>query len=145
MGKTVLSRCNAMRHLIATIAAAAAVASAVLAAMPAVEAKSIWLKCGSQEISLDSTRERFSMQQDGKVIQGAALFTPFQINLENHWQAYPNGGGFKYSYAINRKTLEYTKVSLYSMFGNVWEPLSVSPEEGKCLIMKTSPTAGNQI
>jgi hypothetical protein len=124
---------------------AAAVASAALAAMPAVEAKSIWLKCGSHEINLDSTRERFSMQQDGKVIQGAALFSPFQINFENHWQAYPNGGGFKHSYAINRKTLEYSKVSLYSMFGNDWEPLSVSPEEGKCLVMKRSPTAGNQI
>lgn len=126
-------------------ATAAAVASATLAAMPAVEAKSIWIQCGGQEIALDSTRERFSMQQDGRVIQGTALFTPFQINFENHWQAYPNGGGFKHSYRINRSTLEYTKVSLYSMFGNNWEPLSVSPEEGKCLIMKTSPTAGNQI
>ena len=124
---------------------AAAVAGTVLTAIPSAEAKSIWIKCGGQEIGLDSSRERFSMQQDGKVIQGAALFTPFQINFENRWQAYPNGGGFKYSYAINRKTLEYTKVSLYSMFGNKWEPLSVSPEEGKCSIMKTPPTAGNQI
>ena len=102
-----------MRHLLI----AAAVTGTALAAMPPAEAKSIWIKCGGQEIGLDSSRERFSMQQDGKVIQGAALFTPFQINFENRWQAYPNGGGFKHSYAINRKTLEYTKVSLYSMFG----------------------------
>ena len=124
---------------------AAAMAGTALTAMPLAEAKSIWLKCGSQEINLDSTKERFSMQHSGKVFQGAALFNPGQINFENHWQIYSNGGGFKHSYEINRKTLAYKKTALYSMFGNNWEPLTAVPETGNCLIMKTPPTADNQI
>jgi len=82
-----------------------ALLGASLTAISPAEAKSIWLKCGGQEINLDSTKERFSMQHSGKVFQGTALFSPNQINFENHWQIYPNGGGIKYSYEINRKSL----------------------------------------
>jgi hypothetical protein len=127
---------------------AAAVAGTVLTAMPSAKAKSIWLKCGFQEIQLDSAKESFSLKYLEKVYEGRALFSPEQIVLSFPWfvrkdMVVRNG------YFINRKSLEYEMASIESVFGTPWV-LSKNmghpnPEFGKCSIMKTPPTAGNQI
>lgn len=116
-----------------------------------VEAKSIWLKCGTQEINLDSYRERVSLTLTiGKVYQGAAIFTPNQINFEVQWLRLSGGGGVKFAYAIDRKSLAYERLSLHRAvipgFADTgWVPSKSEPEKGTCSIMKTPPTAGNQI
>jgi len=78
---------QAMRHLLIS----AAVAGAVLTAMPPAEAKSIWLKCSDQVINLDSTKEKFSLTYGDKVYQGQAMLGPGQINFE--FQAYVTPSG----------------------------------------------------
>lgn len=134
-----------------TFLVAAALVGASFALANPVEAKSIWLKCGNQEINLDSERERFSLTHIGSVWQGPAMFSPSQIDFEFQYLVLPGGGGAKASYVIDRKSLNYTKKMLtrivlghYSDTG--WEPQNNdNPEVGKCSIMKTPPTAGNQI
>ena len=139
---------------------AAAVASAVLAAMPAVEAKSIWIKCGGQEISLYSEKQLFSLATEEMIYQGGAVFTPHQIDFELIKRVLRLGDivsvTTKDTYAINRKTLGYQRKT-YSRTvekrpaGNTedsgWKliPILDNTEAGKCSVMKTSPTAGNQI
>lgn len=138
------------------IAAAATTVSLIIA--NAAEAKSIWLKCGSQEVNLDSDRERFSLTYNGKIYQGSAFFSPGQINFEFQWfEAVRGQVGIKYAYAIDRKSLAYTKTSLsknriesammLGAAGHDWEPQEIesNPERGKCSIIKTPPTAENQI
>ena len=147
-----------MRQLLA--ATAAAVASAALAAMTAVEAKSIWIKCGGQEISLDSDKQLFSLATEEMIYQGGAVFTPHQIDFELIVRVLRLGNivsvATKDTYAINRKTLGYER-KIYSRTvekrpaGNTedsgWKliPVLDNPELGKCSIMKTPPTAGNHI
>jgi len=131
---------------------AAAAAGTVLAAMPPAEAKSFWLKCGNQVINLDSAKERFSLTA-GKVYQGPATFNPLQIDFE-----YPllelGGGGIKIVYSIDRKSLRYTETVTHRVLtrsiDSGWVPQkgtddSPNPKFGECSIMKTPPTAGNQI
>ena len=136
-----------LRHLLIT----AAVAATLLAGTPPAEAKSIWLKCGKQEINLDSARERFSLAFTKEVYQGRAMFSPGQIDFEFQWLGFGDSkGGIKYTYSIDRKSLEYTQTTLYSILGSPWEPQqnadkNSSPRFGKCLIMKTPPTADNKI
>lgn len=124
---------------------AAAVAGISLTAMLPVQAKSAWLDCGIQVINLDSVRERFSLTTGGKVYQGAAMFSPAQINFEYQWAFLPGGDGHKWAYTINRKTLEYTLIGLArtNLLSADWR--ETVRKTGKCSIMKTPPTAGNQI
>ena len=135
-----------MRHLLIP----AAVAGTILAAMPAAEAKSFWLTCGYQDINLDSARERFSLTSSGKVYQGQAMFSPGQIDFEYKWFDNNDNGGIKTAYSIDRKSLKYTNTSVSSVLGGPWKPQrntaeNPNPVFGKCSIMKTPPTAGNQI
>lgn len=134
-----------LRHLLIT----AAVAATLLIAMPPAEAKSIWLKCGGQEINLDSERERFSLAFVKEVYQGRAMFTPGQIDFEFNWVSFPRGGGLRFAYSIDRKSLKYTQTSLFSNDGDRYEPQIsdkiVNPRIGACYIMKQPPTAGNKI
>jgi hypothetical protein len=135
-----------MRRLLLAVA----MSGTVLAAMPPAEAKSFWLTCGYQDINLDSAKERFSLTSSGKVYQGPAMFSPGQIDFEFKWLDLPDNGGGKYAYSIDRKSLKYTQTYISSVLGGPWEPqtgtaTSPNPEFGKCSIMKTPPTAGNQI
>ena len=131
---------------------AAAVASTVLTAMPPAEAKSIWLKCGTLQINLDSSKERYSLTQGTQIYQGAAIFSPSQINFE-YRTLVDGAGGMKEVWAINRKTLAYTGTTMAKHNNSLIEDkswkllpgISPNPESGKCSIMKTPPTAGNQI
>lgn len=138
----------AMRRLLIAAAVLTGVSFAVTAP---VEAKSIWLKCGSQEINLDSAKERYSLALNGKIYQGSAMFSPGQIDFETHWNVMPPGipGGLKYSYAINRKSLGYEMKTFVDLgYSNipVWSLLREGPPEaGKCSIMKTPPNTGNKI
>ena len=40
------------------------------------------LKCGGQEINLDSAKERFSLTSGSEIFQGRAMFSAGQINFE---------------------------------------------------------------
>jgi hypothetical protein len=100
-------------------------------------------------INLDSAKERFSLTRNDKIYQGQAIFSPGQINFEFQWLVVP-GAGLKFAYSINRKSLAYTKTTRHSILGGDWEQQenttkTPNPEFGKCLIMKTPPTVGNQI
>jgi len=131
-----------LRHLLIT----AAVAATLLTAMPPAEAKSIWLKCGKQEINLDSEKERFSLTLNKEVYQGRAIFNPGQINFEFQWLN--DVIGMKYAYSIDRKSLKYIQTTL-GRYGDRWDPLisdtTTNPRIGTCSIMKQPPTAGNKI
>jgi hypothetical protein len=135
-----------MRQLLA--ATAAAVASAALAAMTAVEAKSIWLKCGFQEIHLDSIKETFSLTYLEKIYQGRAIFSADKIELSFPWFVRENMV-VRNAYIINRKSLEYEMGEIESVFGTPWVLTKnrsyPNPAFGRCSIMKTPPTSGNQI
>jgi hypothetical protein len=74
---------------------AAAVTGTVLAAMPPAEAKSFWLKCGYQEINLDSAKERYSLTRLGKIYQGPAMFSPGQIDFKYIFTDLGRSGGIK--------------------------------------------------
>ena len=143
-----------MRHLLI----AAAVAGTVLTAIPSAKAKSIWLNCGDQVITLDSAKETFLLTYSGKIIsdhgkiyQGHAMFSPEQIDFEYYRLRLQGDGGIKIVYSINRKSLRYTETEV----GRVrWDyPWRLgrtyanhpNPEFGKCSITKTPPTASNQI
>ena len=134
-----------LRHLLIT----AAVAATLLAGTPPAEARSIWLKCGEQEINLDCERERFSLAFVDKVYQGRAMFSPGQIDFEFNSVSFPRGGGIRFAYSIDRKSLKYTQTSLFSIDGDRYEPQIsdkfVNPRIGTCSIMKQPPTAGNKI
>ena len=127
------------------LVSAAAICVAFSAAIP-VDAKSTWLKCGSQEINLDSTKERFSLAKLGTIYQKPATFSPVQINFEYQTLYFAYGSGLKDAWVIDRKTLNYTLTHLQTLgsFGPDWTPKG-EPETGKCSIIKTPPTAGNQI
>lgn len=89
------------------------------------------------------------------VYQGAAMFSPEQINFEFQWSIDRNGGGIKSAYAINRKTLRYTNTSYGKHVIDIgtgpiirdWKIIESkdNPKIGQCSIMKTPPTAGNKI
>jgi hypothetical protein len=131
-----------MRHLLA----AAAMAGMVLVAVPPAESKSIWLECGHQVVNLDSAKERFSLTYAKEVYQGRAVYNPGQIDFEFQWITIPGGIGIKSAYSISRKSLEYIRTTLDNIgSGGGWLPQGRKPEIGKCSIMKTPPTAGNQI
>jgi hypothetical protein len=94
------------------------------------------------------------------IYQGRAVFTPHQIDFEFIVRVLRLGDMVsvttKDTYAINRKTFGYERKT-YSRnvekrpAGNTedsgWKlmPVLDNPELGKCSIMKTPPTAGNQI
>jgi hypothetical protein len=140
-----LFKCRSMRHLLA----AAAVVGTSLTAISPANAKSFWLKCGSQVINLDSARERFSLTNRGAIYQGPAIFSPGQINFEYQWFTYSDDLTYisKWAYAIDRKSLGYTRMRSSRLpLDSLW---LLAPEDkrdsGKCSIMKTPPTSGNQI
>ena len=125
---------------------------ASLATIAPAEAKSIWLKCGSQGINLDSTKERFSLTDIGKIYQGDAMFSPEQINFEFKRDSLENTSSrglhvTTIAYAINRKTLEYTlnSYAVVSFSASHKSRVDDEPVRGKCIIMKKLPTAGNKI
>jgi hypothetical protein len=126
---------QAMRRLLA----AAAVASTALVAISPAEAKSIWLKCGFQEIHLDSAKKSFSLTWAEKVYQGGALFSPEQIVFSYPWFVRENMV-VRSGYFINRKSLEYERAEIESVFGTPWVLVKgtsyPNPEFGKCSIMK---------
>jgi hypothetical protein len=131
---------------------AAALSSIALSFARPAEAKLIWLKCGKQEISLDSDRERFSLISSGKIYQGNAVFSPGQIDFEFQFADFGNGAVLKQAYAIDRKSLSYIATSLYRLAmpgyrDTGWKASETegNPAVGKCSIMKTPPTTGNQI
>ena len=145
-----------MRRLLA----AAAMTGIALVAVPPAEAKSIWIKCGGQEISLDSEKQSFSLVTEEMIYQGGVVFTPHQINFEFIVRVLRLGdilsSSTKDTYVINRKTLGYQRKTYDRTVekrpaGNTedsgWKLLPVldNPEIGKCSIMKISPNAGNQI
>ena len=101
----------------------------VLVAVPPAESKSIWLKCGTQEVNLDSAKERFSLMYGEKVYQGRAVYNPGQIDFEFQWLTIPGGIGIKSAYSINRKSLEYIETSLDNSGGS-WLPQRSKPEIG---------------
>ena len=139
-----------MRHLLA----ASALIGLSLAAVSPAEAKSVWLKCGDQEINLDSSMERFSLTYINKVYQGRATFNPGQIDFEFIPTSVSGSVSTKHVYSIDRKSLKYTDTRItrvfFTGFDSGWETdkttnESPNPTIGKCSIMKTQPTAGNQI
>ena len=137
-----------MRRL---VIAAALMGVSLVTTAPA-EAKSIWLKCGSQEINLDSTKERFSLTDISKIYQGDAMFSPEQINFEFKRDFLENSSSkgvmvTTLAYAISRKTLEYTlnESTVVTLGRNYKSGSAKEPEKGKCIIMKKMPTAGNKI
>ena len=84
------------------------------------------------------------------------MFSPGQIDFEFQTYENPRGaGGLKTAYSIDRKSLKYIDtifmrivISGYSDTG--WVPMEstdklTNPKSGKCSIMKTPPTTGNQI
>jgi hypothetical protein len=118
------------------------------AALP-VSAKSVWLKCGNYQIELDSDRERYSIELS-KLYQGSAIFNPSQINFNVLWFSGPYGDGTRYEFAIDRKSLDYTKqvvsrINLPGFSDTGWRAEASKTERGKCMIMKNPPTKGNQI
>ena len=138
-----------MRRL---LVAAALIGTSFPAVSPA-EAKSIWLKCGRLEINLDSAKERFLLTDGGKIYQGIAMFSPGQINFEYQWLV-SGDGGLKHAYIINRKSLQYSMLSLSrevrggsdsGWYVQKREDGSPIGTDGICLIMKTPPTTGNKI
>jgi hypothetical protein len=125
---------------------------ASLATIAPAEAKSLWLKCGSQEINLDSTKERFSLTSRGNIYQGDAMFSPEQINFEFKQDLLENTSSKgrmmdTFAYAISRKTLEYTlnESTVLTLTRNYSSGSAKEPVKGKCIIMKKLPTAGNKI
>jgi hypothetical protein len=132
-----------MRRL---IIAAALIGTSLAATAPA-EANSIWLKCGLQEINLDSAKERFSLIHADKVYQGSAIFSPGQINFEFKDEMLSGMATVETKYAINRKTLGYTlnTSTLITLSSSYKKESAKEPERGKCIIMKKLPTAGNKI
>ena len=73
------------------------------------------------------------------IYQRPAIFSPGQINFE--FELVPND--IKLTYIIDRKSLEFTQIMLVNWTVSGWKGLP--PTTGKCSIMKTPPTAGNQI
>lgn len=158
-GRYVKRRCGTIRpsefQAMRRLLIAAVVAGTSLTAINPAEAKSLWLKCGAQVINLDSAKERFSLTRSGKVYQGQAMFSPGQINFEFQFDETSRGSAAKTVYSIDRKSLKYIDtifmrivISGYSDTG--WVPIEstdklTNPKSGKCSIMKTPPTAGNQI
>ena len=113
-------------------------------------AKQIWLKCGIYEFNLDDHRERYSLELKNKLFQGAAVFNPNQINLSVPLVTYSdNPGGFRYDFAIDRKTLLYTFTPMlrvvFPPYSDTGWKLSGEVENGKCEFIKSPPTKGNQI
>jgi hypothetical protein len=54
-----------------------------LLAATAVEAKSIWIKCGGRPINLDSEKKRYSLMYcDGMTYQGRILYELDQIGFD---------------------------------------------------------------
>jgi hypothetical protein len=139
-----------MRHLLAV----AAMAGMVVVAVPPAEAKSIWLTCGSQVINLDSAKERYSINAFGRIYQGPAIFSPRQIDFE-YISSIPGAFvGHKIAWMIDKKSLNCTQTGLsrsfntsYGVADTGWKILTYpgNTQTGKCSIMKTPPTAGNQI
>jgi len=133
-----------MRHLLMT----AAMVGTVLTATPPAEAKSIWLRCGFQEIHLDSANKSFSLTWAERTYQGEAVFSPERIVFSYPWFVRENMV-VRNGYFINRKSLEYERAEIESVFGTPWVLVKgtdyPNPEFGKCSIMKTPPTDGNQI
>jgi hypothetical protein len=128
----------------------AAVAGSLIVYANPAGARSLWLKCGAQEVRISHDRERFSLTLLGKLYQGDVQFGSAQINFEIPWFQDYSGGGIKYVYAIDRKTLAYrmeawnrVAVSRFSDAG--WVPSAMQPEVGKCLIIKMPSTAGSKI
>lgn len=114
---------------------------------PAIS-KSVWLKCGEYNINLDDQRERYSIQTDSKVFQGSAMFAPSQISFEFQPLMLSNGGGFKYNYIVNRKTLAYSRSTLHRyVSGGIMDSGWVlkGNDAGICAILKIPPSTGNQI
>ena len=140
-----------MRRL---VIAAALMGVSLVTTAPA-EAKSIWLKCGSQEINLDSTKERFSLTDPvGMIRQGDAMFSPEQINFEFKRDLSESSPRITkgyyvdtFAYAISRKTLEFTinQSTVINFSASYQSRSDKEPVKGKCIIMKKMPTAGNKI
>ena len=134
---------------------AAAVAGTSLTAIGPASAKSFWIECGFLTINLDSSKERFLITRRDKTYQGNAVFSADLINFET---VDVSGDDVirmssKDTYEINRKTLEYnykgfnkTVISVgprYPSTDSGWREYIA--KSGRCSIMKTPPTAGNQI
>ena len=115
-----------------------------------VAAKSIWLNCGGTQINLDSQKERFTLTTLGKIYQGVAMFSAGQIDFEYQWytESPPyQTDGLKAAITINRKTLEYTNITMKkdALAGiTQWTKFSKTYND-KCTIIKNPPTAGNKI
>lgn len=112
-------------------------------------AKSIWLECGGTEFNLDDSKREYSTTIGYSVFQGSAIFFPTQIDFSVPIYINEKGGGFRYDYSINRKTLEYQKKSMNRFITSLRDTGWVQQEgssltTGTCKIIK-SPTKGNQI
>ena len=105
-------------------------------------AKSIWLKCGNDEINLDATKGEFNTKLSNKLYQGKAVFFPSQVNFQVHLVTTSGGSGFRDDYTIDRKTLTYTKKSMIRFMYGDWK--ESSEKTGKCLLIE-DPNKGNKI
>ena len=126
---------------------AAALMGTCLAATAPAEAKPIWLKCGLQEINLDSSKEKFSLTDGDKIYQGNAIFSSGQINFEFKDEMLSGMATVETRYAISRKTLDYTlnTSTIITISSSYKKESAKEPEKGKCIIMKKLPTTGNKI
>lgn len=122
---------------------------AILFTTRPIDAKPIWISCGTSEINLDSEKERFSLTHWGVAYQGNAIFSADQINFQFQSLVHRDGiSGMKHVFVINRKTLDYKFTTLHrAIIGSTdsgWTQMSAA-EAGKCSIMKSPPTKGNLI
>ena len=137
--------------------------SANLIALP-VNAKEIWLKCEGDKsygkdkedkvikmqyvIFLDSSKELFEIEQDGKVFKGKANYFKSLISfdfvnvLETQGATKnANKGYYKYSFSIDRATLNYSVDNTL----NIASWTSKSTSTGSCRVIPAPASPSNKI
>lgn len=120
-----------------------------------ISAKSVWLECGKNKFNLNEDKKEYSTILSNKLVQGNAVFFPSQISFSVPLVSIGDkGGGIRYDYSIDRKTLEYKMVVMsrrvvstsFSYYDTGWVQQNGdhSLEVGTCKIIK-NPTEGNKI
>lgn len=108
--------------------------------------KSKWLKCGTYTISLDESKETFSVKTGSVTKQGKAVFYPEQVDFDDFYGQTSDGIN-KLVYSINRKNLNYQVVNYMRMnlYGKDTGWVQVGKaQEGICILIK-NPNEGNKI
>ena len=104
------------------------------------EARTLWLRCGTNQINLDTSQGQYQARVANRIYSGQPQVDARTVALTINWSSNSGDDRMVYRLVIDRSTLAYTQMLMARLpsptNGEYWDTLE--QQRGRCNLMTNS-------